>query len=146
MNHNQILARVAELEEAMARLRQSRLAQEVHCTLRPGERFILRLIASCADTKPLLPSELARKSRVTLAAVTHHLNTLEEQGYITRQSDPDNRRQVHILLTAKGRKLVKTFQEKMFGLISHLGDAGSRQLINLIKKTAEYMTDSAPRK
>lgn len=53
------------------------------------------------------PSQLASILGVARPTVTSNLDRLERDGLLARQTDPENRRRVRIVLTAKGRAAVK---------------------------------------
>ncbi len=52
------------------------------------------------------PSDLAARMRVTKQALNYLLGTLEQNGYLERHPDPDDRRARRIALTDRGRKLI----------------------------------------
>ena len=54
---------------------------------------------------PLTPSQLASSMKTTTGRVSTLLSALEKKGQITRESDPDDRRALHIQLTDAGRNL-----------------------------------------
>ncbi|OIJ68569.1 MarR family winged helix-turn-helix transcriptional regulator [Streptomyces mangrovisoli] len=54
----------------------------------------------------LTPSELARETFSSGAAVTKRLKTLTERGLVERRGDPRDRRVAHVRLTDSGRALV----------------------------------------
>jgi MarR family transcriptional regulator for hemolysin len=49
--------------------------------------------------------ELAGTAGITGATMTHHLNTLEKAGLVTRRRNPDNRRVHTVELTVDGEAL-----------------------------------------
>ncbi len=53
------------------------------------------------------PSKLSALLGVSRPTLTSTLNKLEENGHITRKTDPENRRRVFVSLTAKGKAAVK---------------------------------------
>ena len=53
---------------------------------------------------PLTPSQLASSMKTTTGRVSTLLSALEKKGQITRESDPDDRRVVHVNLTEAGRE------------------------------------------
>jgi DNA-binding MarR family transcriptional regulator len=70
-------------------------------------------------------TDAARFLRVTTAAMTGIADRMVRDGYITRISDPQDRRIIKLKLTAKGDKIVKTAVEhrkrsiiKLFGMVS----------------------------
>ncbi|MDH6125464.1 MarR family transcriptional regulator [Kitasatospora sp. GP82] len=54
----------------------------------------------------LTPTQLARETFASGAAVTKRLRQLEERGLVTRRTDERDRRVSHLSLTASGGKLV----------------------------------------
>ena len=99
-----------------------------------------------ADTKALSVSELSNLLQITPAGVTHLLNPLEDMGCIERLRDPNDRRVVLISLTDKGQDIAADLiigaQEKLMGLIEHLGEEDSRTLVRLMLKMIAYLSES----
>lgn len=54
----------------------------------------------------LTPTELTRATMLTSGAMTNRLDRLEKAGLVRRERNPDDRRGVHVVLTAEGRVLV----------------------------------------
>lgn len=52
------------------------------------------------------PKQLCENVALTSGGMTSRLDRLEEAGWIARQPDPNDRRGVVVVLTAKGRKLI----------------------------------------
>jgi len=97
-----------------------------------------------SDQKVLTVSELSGLLQITPAAVTHMINPLEERGFIERLSDPNDRRVVIIGMTEKGIEFAQSFvsnaQDKLMGLVTHLGKEDSRVFIQLINKVIDFMS------
>ncbi len=51
-------------------------------------------------------STLAERERVTAPSMTSTINGLEEQGYVVRTPDEDDRRRVQVAITAAGTEIV----------------------------------------
>jgi len=54
---------------------------------------------------------LAAHVGIREATLTHHLNSLEKQGLITRERDPDNRRTHVVALTGAGEAAFRRFRD-----------------------------------
>lgn len=91
-------------------------------------------------------SDIGELLRITPGGVTHLLNPLEEQGYLKRLPDPDDRRVVRVELTRRGaqaaRSLVAEAERQLVGLIDHLGEQDSRTLTRLLARSIEYFSRS----
>ncbi len=64
------------------------------------------------DQNPF-PAELARIMCLPPPTVTYIVKQLEKKRYIVRKAEPGDLRKFRLLLTASGRKAVKTGQEKV---------------------------------
>lgn len=79
--------------------------------LSQGDHKCLDLIAHPPDGDPMTPGRLAEVSGLTTGAITGVLDRLEQAGFVRREKDPDDRRQVFIaVLPSKMRELEKIFE------------------------------------
>lgn len=56
------------------------------------------------------PRELAEIECVSAPSMTRTVNALVEQGFVRRDADPDDGRQVHLQLTPEGRKTLSAIR------------------------------------
>lgn len=146
MNKDKISQLANELESALGQLRRTKFSDPSETGLRRSERHTLRLIAMLNNERPVSASDLAKKLDVTMAAITHQTNSLEEQKYITRSASAEDGRVTLISLTETGletlKQIKKSDRQKVDRLIEYLGDADSQQLINLVAKISAYVSKS----
>lgn len=71
-----------------------------------GQFDILATLRRREPQGGLNPTQLCANVALTSGGMTSRLDRLEEAGWIARQSDPNDRRGVVVVLTAKGRKLI----------------------------------------
>lgn len=64
----------------------------------------LRVIELLMEREPLKPSELQEVLDTSPAAVTTLLDRMERNGWVTRERDNEDRRNVRIRLTGQGRE------------------------------------------
>jgi DNA-binding MarR family transcriptional regulator len=76
---------------------------------------------------------LCRLAQVTSGAITNRLVRLEERGWVRRDVDPSDRRQVVVSLTAAGHDRADT-------LLAAKSDAEQRFFAGLSRKTVERLT------
>ena len=99
---------------------------------------------------PLTPSQLAASMKTTTGRVSALLSALEKKGQITRESDPDDRRVVHVNLTEAGRERAERQRESMREAIcwifSQMGERRTREFIDLTDEFTTYMTLCMPGK
>lgn len=92
-------------------------------------------------------SDLSQRLGITPAAVTHMLNSLEEEGYIERLRDSKDRRVVMVRPSAKGQEILeqgkKEFLKRFSGLVEYLGEKDTSELIRLLNKAIFYFREVA---
>jgi DNA-binding MarR family transcriptional regulator len=78
---------------------------------------------------PQLASELARRSNVTNPTMTRIIDALVEKGFVERHPDPDDRRRIHLQLTATGSEIGTRVHECFrAALVSYLSPLSDTQL------------------
>lgn len=100
---------------------------------------------------PRTPAELAEAASVTRATMTGLIDTLERDGFVKREPDPDDRRMMSVLLTPKGDKFLNDFLPGHFKVIASLMATLSeterktlvRLLVKIQQRTAALHADSA---
>lgn len=90
---------------------------------------------------PRTPAELADAAGVTRATMTGLVDTLERDGFVTREPDPDDRRMMSVRLTAKGERFLREFLPGHFqaiaSLMSPLSEAERKTLVRLLTKVQQ---------
>ena len=98
----------AHLRLAVARTAR-RLRQEAGGGLSPT---MTAALATIERHGPLTPSELATRERVQRPTATRLVATLEEQGLITRMTDPADRRSSLLSMTPAGTALLREIRTR----------------------------------
>jgi MarR family 2-MHQ and catechol resistance regulon transcriptional repressor len=62
-----------------------------------------------AKLGPMRASALAKEVALDLSTVSRHLRTLEEEGYIAKSADPDDKRAFQVGVTERGHDFVERF-------------------------------------
>ncbi|HWA28795.1 MAG TPA: MarR family transcriptional regulator [Lacunisphaera sp.] len=97
---------------------------------------------ACAEGQgtpaPRTPAELADAAGVTRATMTGLIDTLERDGLVKREPDPDDRRMMSVRLTARAEKFLNEFMPGHFKLISELmsslSESERKTLVRLLGK------------
>ena len=88
-------------------------------------------------------SEMGEYLRVSKAAVSQMLGTLEKRGLVTREPDPNNRRTILVNLTETGREMIDGFERDfdtyLVVLIERFGEKDTREIIRLIYKFSDII-------
>jgi DNA-binding MarR family transcriptional regulator len=72
--------------------------------LDPASVWVLHHVAAHV---PLRVSELAKCMELDSSTVSRHIRNLEENGYLSRTGDPDDRRATRVGLTERGRAVLE---------------------------------------
>jgi DNA-binding MarR family transcriptional regulator len=98
---------------------------------------------------PRTPAELAEAAGVTRATMTGLVDTLERDGYVKREPDPDDRRMMSVRLTPQGEKFLRDFLPGHFksiaALMSPLNEAERKTLVRLLGKVQQQAARLGPR-
>jgi MarR family transcriptional regulator, transcriptional regulator for hemolysin len=63
------------------------------------------VLQALGSTEHATQADLARTVGVRQPTLTHHVDTLERSGFVTRRRSPGDRRVQHVELTEEGRRL-----------------------------------------
>ena len=99
---------------------------------------------------PRTPAELADAAGVTRATMTGLIDTLERDGYVKREPDPNDRRMMSVLLTPRGEKFMQEFLPGHFkaitAIMSTLTEAERKTLVGLLGKVQQQAAVLNPRR
>lgn len=100
--------------------------------------------AGACGVAPRTPAELADAAGVTRATMTGLIDTLERDGFVKREPDPDDRRMMSVRLTAKGERFLREFMPVHFrsiaAVMSTLTEPERKQLVALLTKIQQQAT------
>ena len=98
-----------------------------------GEIFVLKvLLFSNGISNPTKISQIMNSTKGRISAI---LKSLEKKGYIEREIDKENRRNIIVTLTDSGREYITKELQECYRSISHvfeeLGEKDSKKFIEL---------------
>ncbi|QYH36665.1 MarR family winged helix-turn-helix transcriptional regulator [Salinibacterium sp. M195] len=100
-----VLGRLSRLTRLVERAQSD--VFEAH-GLQPGEFDILAtLLRTDAGPRGLTAGALTDSAMVTSGAITNRLDRLVTKGFISRETDPENRRTIRVALTGRGAEAVE---------------------------------------
>ncbi len=106
----------------------------------PTEFKCLRLFV-ISDNLPI--KEIASHLPITAGRITHILTSLEKKGFITREADPNDRRNIIVSLTAKAGPLIseldKSHLQLHIDILKNLPKEKRNNLIGAIKELIEIL-------
>ena len=132
--HEQVVARLMLLTKHLARAREVALADD---ELGRASFKVLLALRRLGPPYTAQPSELAEQLGLSRGALSARLSPLEDDGLITRTTDPDDRRRVHVELTAAGREAFDRHGQHEgrdeAALLDVLSHAEQRRLADLLR-------------
>lgn len=91
------------------------------------------------------PKDLCEDMGVSTARIATILNQLEDRGYITREDDPDDSRQVVVKITDEGvdkaREMHNELLDYFANLLKKLGPEDAREYVRLQHKVLAIMAN-----
>ena len=94
--------------------------------------------ADACTPGPRTPAELADGAGVTRATMTGLIDTLERDGFVKREPDPDDRRMMSVRLTPKAEDFLRSFLPDHFRVTSKLmgvlSESERKTLVRLLNK------------
>jgi len=102
---NQVIALLPDLAKAF---RTDKPKEVLHMDISLPEIFVLGQLSS--NEKPSM-SELGRSISMDLSTLTRTVDKLVKKEFVARKRDPEDRRMVRVALTAKGKKIIRRFEE-----------------------------------
>lgn len=110
-----------------------------------GELFILKILLKSDTT--ISPTQLSEKLNSSKARISAILNSLEKKGEITREIDKENRRNIKVTITERGKEHIMNELKQGYNFFSKaltkMGKEDTEQFISLIKKFLEINNQSA---
>lgn len=138
----EILAR--EFLERTHQFRRKHQQKTIDETLR-GENFLILYVMNRGGS--VLPREISAAMNISSARVAAALNSLESKGLVTRRIDPGDRRRILVDVTPEGRQLACQHQEealtKVAEMLEKLGESDARELVRIMGRLVEVMSDAA---
>lgn len=106
-----------------------------------GEAFVMRTLV-CDG--PQTPSSLAAAMKVTPGRVSSLIAVLERKGWVSRLSDPSDRRSVRIAITPEGFagfcRHSREMRRTICWIFSQMGERRSRQFVDLLTEFVTYLS------
>ena len=106
-----------------------------------GEIFVLKILLFKGGTST--PTEISEAMKSTKGRISAILNSLEKKGFIGREIDKDNRRNIIVTLTDSGRDYVMKELRECYRIVAHvfeeLGEEDSNKFVELTERVFQLM-------
>lgn len=145
MNKNAEFAK--RIFDIIARLKRSDIhsSSDTEGDIRPSEEMFLIKIDMLSSNHNVKVNDLVNLLKFAPSTVSTILKALEDNGYIIREINKDNRREVFVYLTDKGKSRLDSAKKHHFDmvsdLISYLGEDDAVKLIEILEKTTCFFEE-----
>jgi DNA-binding MarR family transcriptional regulator len=143
------MAVIGRISRAQAILDRRIAAVLAEHDLLPGEFDLLAALRRAGAPHRLTVGAMLASTMVTSGAITNRLNRLVGKGFVTRETDPDNRRSVIVTLTPQGLATVDdalvSHVENERTLLAALSDDDQAEMIGLLRKLLDGLGDGDDR-
>lgn len=108
-----------------------------------GEIFVLKILLFNNGTST--PTEISEAMKSTKGRISAILNSLEKKGFIGREIDKDNRRNIIVTLSDSGRDYVMKELLECYRIVAHvfeeLGEKDSKKFVELTERVFHLMNE-----
>ena len=134
-----VLQKAQQLDRLLQQIRRSNLYKRPHNTeLNDADMMVLFCIGFCEENQKVKLSDISTRLQVTLPAVTHKVNMIEENGLIERKPSTEDKRVTYVALTELGNQMLSktkdSYYTHLLKLMDTLGEHETNQLIQLLQK------------
>lgn len=139
-----------ELQDALVSMKRAGhinpMPEDKQSLLTPGEgRLLHTIIKMTEEGIKLRPADLANMRHMSPQALSPVLRKMEEAGLITRRMSQSDRRVSYIAPTEEAKSLTKRIDEcmndQMRKLVDYLGRDDVIDLIRILRKAGDYITE-----
>lgn len=100
-----------------------------------------RIVLYLSSHHKVQPSKIGADLRMSRPSVTSYLKNLEQDGIIIREMNPDNRREIYVVLTEKGQLIFQAVIGKMMRMFSEWLDLLGPEvehLFNILRLSSDF--------
>lgn len=147
MQTNDTNSTTQKLLEAFVKIKRFHWAGTPIGDLKHSEIFVLFCIkkSKASDIDGIKLSEISKRMKVSNPTTTQVINRLEDNGYVERCTDKEDRRVARITLTPKGEEAINKAQKSFLtffeGLVNNLGEEKSSELADLLNEVYIYLSE-----
>jgi len=124
------------LFESLRAIYQFELAKETSFGLSYEDIYLLQFLRSKSPSKM---SEIAREMGMPISTATRVIDRLQKKDLLSREKDPEDKRNILVFLKPGGEKIVKRVEDHTFEIISGNLKGFSKTDVDAFIKTASSL-------
>lgn len=144
MNANEVYTKnIFDIIAKLKRVGLNNYNPDHYNDIRPSEEMFLIQIEMLSKNKKIKITDIINNLKFAPSTISTFLKALEDNKYITREINNDNRREVFVIITDKGLKRITKSKKSHFDtvndLINYLGKEDTEKLIAILDKTVLFL-------
>lgn len=137
-----VLQKAQHFDRLLQDLRRSDIYKRPNATaFNDADIMVLFCIGFCEEQQNIRLSDISKKLRVTLPAVTYKVNMLETSGLIERKFSTEDKRVTFVHLTPSGKALLEktkdTYYRHLINIMEALGEEETQAFMSALQKIAD---------
>lgn len=140
---------VQKLMECLIKFRKIHMSHHQLQGVKSNDNYLLFIIKKFVLQEPngIKVSELSNILNVTSPTITQQITALEQNGYVQRTMDKDDRRVIRIKLTEKGEEKIRESKAVLLKytaeLAAYLGQENCKKLTELLTMSFDFIENKA---
>lgn len=140
MNRQERLEKLFQTMEAITRWKAYRQRREPMPVGVPTNTRLSVLTAIAFEEAKTI-KDLAQRFRMTSSAATQLVNSLSEEGLVTRKKDTEDRRKTELSLTPGGKKILLVAKKHCFTILAELFESLSEKDLQSLQHIQEKIVN-----
>lgn len=141
MNREELLSRIYENMNAAKRVMHGRMhALTGNSPISPSQMELLFTLKHLQPEHPS-PKALAAHMHLTPGAISQLIEGLAEQGFVTRETNPADRRTQTLKVSAAGLKTIHDITKRRHDIMKHVMQNLTTEELQVLLKVQEKLTE-----
>ncbi len=135
-----------KLMSSLMNLKNCKIHKAIHMSeFTHNQRLVMFILHDLEKKGKISLRELRNRMKLAPSTITPIITSLENDGYIERNIDPNDRRNIFLQLSKKGieytNKTHNAIENAVKDYINYMGKEDTEELIRLLTKSAEYFKE-----
>ena len=143
MESKELIKKISQVFIQMKKLRLVNLANMEDLT--HNQKLLLYILHENSVNGSVLLTDIRKKLKLAPSTVTPIITSLEDAGFIKRNIDKNDRRNIYIEITKKGEEYTNMvhsqINKRINEFVEYMGYKDTNELIKLMEKTIYFFDD-----
>lgn len=136
----------SKLMNSLMSLKNCKIHKSIHMNeFTHNQKLVMFILHDLEKEGKISLSEIRNRMKLAPSTITPIITSLENDGYIERNIDPSDRRNIFLQISKKGLEYTKkahmAVENAVKEYIDYMGKEDTEELIRLLTKSAEYFKE-----